>query len=173
MVIMTIDNASSSTRPETVMPTKPSNSAPSAISPRLTSSTHTLHSNGHAHTSTAGDSIPNLGDSNAKCGGCGRVIEQESGGVVVAFGWVCRHSAEWTPPDDCSSFLWHVDCFRCAKCRERVSADTNLLLLSDGNPVCGNCSYQVDTITYRNKAYDSRHPLSASFAIKPSRKRPS
>lgn len=39
--------------------------------------------------------------------------------------------------------LWHVDCFRCAKCKEKVSADTNLLLLSDGSPVCGNCSYQV------------------------------
>lgn len=62
----------------------------------------------------------------AKCGGCGLVIDQESGGVVVAFG----------------SSLWHVDCFRCAKCKEKVSADTNLLLLSDGSPVCGNCSYQ-------------------------------
>lgn len=44
-----------------------------------------------------------------------------------------------------SSALWHVDCFRCAKCNEKVSADTNLLLLSDGNPVCGNCSYQVSS----------------------------
>jgi hypothetical protein len=43
----------------------------------------------------------------------------------------------------CSTSLWHVDCFRCAKCKDRVSADTNLLLLSDGSPVCGNCSYQV------------------------------
>lgn len=43
------------------------------------------------------------------------------------------------------SSLWHVDCFRCAKCHEKVSADTNLLLLSDGSPVCGNCSYQVTT----------------------------
>lgn len=42
-----------------------------------------------------------------------------------------------------SASLWHVDCFRCAKCKEKVSADTNLLLLSDGSPVCGNCSYQV------------------------------
>lgn len=41
------------------------------------------------------------------------------------------------------SSLWHVDCFRCAKCKDKVSADTNLLLLSDGSPVCGNCSYQV------------------------------
>lgn len=44
------------------------------------------------------------------------------------------------------SSLWHVDCFRCAKCQEKVSADTNLLLLSDGSPVCGNCSYQVSSI---------------------------
>ena len=29
------------------------------------------------------------------------------------------------------------------QCQERVVADTNLLLLSDGNPVCSNCSYQV------------------------------
>ncbi|CAG7850642.1 SubName: Full=Uncharacterized protein {ECO:0000313/EMBL:CCA68331.1} [Serendipita indica DSM 11827] len=31
--------------------------------------------------------------------------------------------------------------FKCAKCGSRVNADTNLLLLSDGSPVCGNCSY--------------------------------
>lgn len=41
-----------------------------------------------------------------------------------------------------SKSLWHVDCFRCVKCHNRVTADTNLLLLSDGDPVCGNCSYQ-------------------------------
>lgn len=72
-----------------------------------------------------------------------------------------------------SSSLFHIDCFRCSKvrlsllyslrfllelievslrcccsfnrkqCQDRVTADTNLLLLSDGNPVCSNCSYQV------------------------------
>ena len=37
--------------------------------------------------------------------------------------------------------FFHVDCFRCAKCHEKVTADTNLLLLSDGSPVCANCTY--------------------------------
>lgn len=41
-----------------------------------------------------------------------------------------------------SKSLWHVDCFRCIKCNNRVTADTNLLLLSDGDPVCSSCSYQ-------------------------------
>ncbi|CAE6443437.1 unnamed protein product [Rhizoctonia solani] len=59
------------------------------------------------------------------CGGCGRTLESASGGVVVAFG----------------NALWHVECFRCAKCHNTVSADTNLLLLADGSPVCQNCSY--------------------------------
>lgn len=49
----------------------------------------------------------------------------ENGGVVIAFG---------------QSFF-HIDCFKCAKCHDRVTADTNLLLLSDGQPVCSNCSY--------------------------------
>lgn len=31
--------------------------------------------------------------------------------------------------------------FKCAKCGNRVSPDTNLLLLSDGSPVCAQCSY--------------------------------
>ncbi|WVQ67092.1 uncharacterized protein L199_005286 [Kwoniella botswanensis] len=119
-----------------------STSAPTVLSPRVSSpsniSTPTINGstyhdptnlkNGggeHATTKT-GDSLPNLGDLDAKCGGCHEVIDQESGGVVVAFG----------------SSLWHVDCFKCAKCKNKVSADTNLLLLSDGSPVCGNCSYQ-------------------------------
>jgi Rho-type GTPase-activating protein 1/2 len=37
--------------------------------------------------------------------------------------------------------FFHVDCFRCAKCSQQVTADTNLLLLSDGSPICSNCSY--------------------------------
>lgn len=41
-----------------------------------------------------------------------------------------------------SQSFFHVDCFKCAKCHERVTADTNLLLLSDGQPVCSNCSYK-------------------------------
>ncbi len=41
-----------------------------------------------------------------------------------------------------SNALWHTDCFRCAKCSNKVTADTNLLLLSDGSPVCSACSFQ-------------------------------
>jgi LIM domain len=40
-----------------------------------------------------------------------------------------------------SQSFFHVNCFKCAKCHDKVTADTNLLLLSDGQPVCSNCSY--------------------------------
>lgn len=40
-----------------------------------------------------------------------------------------------------SQSFFHVDCFKCAKCGDKVTADTNLLLLSDGSPICANCSY--------------------------------
>lgn len=43
-----------------------------------------------------------------------------------------------------SQSFFHVDCFRCAKCNNKVTADTNLLLLSDGSPVCANCSYSCN-----------------------------
>ncbi|CAG8569823.1 11978_t:CDS:10 [Diversispora eburnea] len=56
------------------------------------------------------------------CMGCKTQIEE---GNVVSFG----------------DGIWHVHCFRCAKCRELVEHDSNLLLLSDGNPICENCSY--------------------------------
>ncbi|KAI8452219.1 hypothetical protein BY996DRAFT_7241680 [Phakopsora pachyrhizi] len=62
------------------------------------------------------------------CNGCKSLLEDNASSgdsVVVSFG----------------SSLWHVDCFRCAKCRNLVEHDTNLLLLSDGSPVCENCSY--------------------------------
>ncbi|TBU61671.1 RhoGAP-domain-containing protein [Dichomitus squalens] len=59
------------------------------------------------------------------CPGCKKSVVDENGGVVVAFG---------------QSFF-HVDCFKCAKCGNQVTADTNLLLLSDGSPICANCSY--------------------------------
>ncbi|KIY74283.1 RhoGAP-domain-containing protein [Cylindrobasidium torrendii FP15055 ss-10] len=62
------------------------------------------------------------------CPGCKQSAVTDDGGLVVAFG---------------SSFF-HVDCFRCAKCSNRVTADTNLLLLSDGSPVCANCSYNCN-----------------------------
>lgn len=56
------------------------------------------------------------------CNGCRRTIEE---GSVVAFG----------------DHIWHVECFRCAKCETLVDHDSNLLLLSDGNPICERCSY--------------------------------
>ncbi|KIY44346.1 RhoGAP-domain-containing protein [Fistulina hepatica ATCC 64428] len=59
------------------------------------------------------------------CPGCSRSALSETGGLVVAFG----------------SSLFHVECFKCAKCGNQVTADTNLLLLSDGSPICANCSY--------------------------------
>ncbi|KAI6121821.1 RhoGAP-domain-containing protein [Pisolithus sp. B1] len=40
--------------------------------------------------------------------------------------------------------FFHVDCFKCAKCNQQVTADTNLLLLSDGSPICANCSYNCN-----------------------------
>ncbi|KAF9650640.1 RhoGAP-domain-containing protein [Thelephora ganbajun] len=68
---------------------------------------------------------PSLISENRTCPGCGLSVVNETGGVVVAFG---------------QSFF-HVDCFKCAKCGDKVTADTNLLLLSDGSPICANCSY--------------------------------
>ncbi|EAU91294.2 signal transducer [Coprinopsis cinerea okayama7 len=62
------------------------------------------------------------------CPGCKKSAVNEQGGLVVAFG---------------SSFF-HVDCFKCAKCHNQVTADTNLLLLSDGSPICANCSYSCN-----------------------------
>ena len=42
----------------------------------------------NTNTNTNGESLPNLGDMNARCGGCKELIDQEGGGVVVAFGSV-------------------------------------------------------------------------------------
>ncbi|KAI6166046.1 RhoGAP-domain-containing protein [Pisolithus thermaeus] len=65
---------------------------------------------------------------NRLCPGCKQSAVNETGGLVVAFG---------------QSFF-HVDCFKCAKCNQQVTADTNLLLLSDGSPICANCSYNCN-----------------------------
>ncbi|OAX41124.1 RhoGAP-domain-containing protein [Rhizopogon vinicolor AM-OR11-026] len=65
---------------------------------------------------------------NRLCPGCKQSAVNESGGLVVAFG---------------QSFF-HVDCFKCAKCHQQVTADTNLLLLSDGSPICADCSYNCN-----------------------------
>lgn len=50
------------------------------------------------------------------------------------------NSRLWAP----SQSFFHVDCFKCAKCCNQVTADTNLLLLSDGSPICANCSYSCN-----------------------------
>ncbi|KAF9241830.1 RhoGAP-domain-containing protein [Melanogaster broomeanus] len=65
---------------------------------------------------------------NRLCPGCKTSVVNGSGGLVVAFG---------------QSFF-HVDCFKCAKCNNQVTADTNLLLLSDGSPICADCSYNCN-----------------------------
>ncbi|KAH8553365.1 hypothetical protein BGW37DRAFT_422657 [Umbelopsis sp. PMI_123] len=68
-------------------------------------------------TSTSEDQEPE-----AICMGCNKVIEE---GSVVAFG----------------ESLFHLECFVCAKCSSPVDCESNLLLLTDGRPVCENCSY--------------------------------
>ncbi|CAG8593943.1 9284_t:CDS:10 [Dentiscutata erythropus] len=59
------------------------------------------------------------------CVGCQHLIEE---GNVIAFG----------------EGIWHVECFRCAKCLNQIEHDSNILLLSDGNPICQNCSYNCN-----------------------------
>lgn len=59
------------------------------------------------------------------CFGCKKSVMNKKDDLVVAFG---------------QSFF-HLDCFCCAKCANKVTKNTNLLLLSDGSPICANCSY--------------------------------
>lgn len=64
-------------------------------------------------------------------------------GLLPSLNRVIEHLHPSTSPVLLSSqSFFHVDCFKCAKCHQRVTADTNLLLLSDGQPVCSNCSYK-------------------------------
>ncbi|KAI8879732.1 RhoGAP-domain-containing protein [Backusella circina FSU 941] len=56
------------------------------------------------------------------CTGCDLLIDE---GSVIAFG----------------DSLFHLKCFVCAKCGDPVDCDSNLLLLTNGRPVCENCSY--------------------------------
>ncbi|KAI7859913.1 hypothetical protein BDC45DRAFT_495288 [Circinella umbellata] len=56
------------------------------------------------------------------CSGCNNDIEE---GSVIAFG----------------DALFHLNCFTCAKCHRPADCESNLLLLSDGRPVCESCSY--------------------------------
>lgn len=69
--------------------------------------------------------VADLASDDRLCPGCNKSAFTEQGGLVVAFG----------------QSLFHVNCFKCAKCHNQVTADTNLLLLSDGSPICANCSY--------------------------------
>ncbi|GAA5998552.1 hypothetical protein JCM5350_002921 [Sporobolomyces pararoseus] len=61
------------------------------------------------------------GDGPMICNACKGGLEETQDNTVVSFG----------------KYLFH----RCAKCHNLVEHDTNLLLLSDGSPVCENCSY--------------------------------
>ncbi|GAA6031517.1 hypothetical protein JCM8097_006495 [Rhodosporidiobolus ruineniae] len=55
------------------------------------------------------------------CNSCKQGLDETLDNTVVSFG----------------KYLFH----RCAKCHNLVEHNTNLLLLSDGSPVCENCSY--------------------------------
>lgn len=78
--------ASSSSDPSTAP--RPSTSAPATV----LAGTHQGHTHMVNGQGKGGDSLPNLGDMDARCGGCQKVIDQESGGVVVAFGYVVHRS---------------------------------------------------------------------------------
>jgi hypothetical protein len=88
---------------------------------------------------------PSLISENRTCPGCGLSVVNETGGVVVAFGYVSLVNSSQFSNSSLFRFhrqsFFHVDCFKCAKCGDKVTADTNLLLLSDGSPICANCSY--------------------------------
>ncbi|KAK0546956.1 Rho-type gtpase-activating protein [Tilletia horrida] len=70
--------------------------------------------------------MPDLPD--PVCGGCHQELDEESSnaGTFISF----------------ANSLWHLDCFRCAKCNNKVTTgQDDLLLLSDGHPICSDCSY--------------------------------
>ncbi|CAO3638105.1 unnamed protein product [Cunninghamella echinulata] len=58
----------------------------------------------------------------ASCVGCNLPIED---GSIIAFG----------------EALFHLNCFVCTKCSKPVDCNANLLLLTNGRPVCEDCSY--------------------------------
>ena len=66
----------------------PSSSAPAALAQDGPSVQAMGTGNGtHQMASTkAAESLPNIGEMEARCGGCKGVIDQDGGGVVVAFG---------------------------------------------------------------------------------------
>ncbi|GAA5988140.1 hypothetical protein JCM11641_003608 [Rhodosporidiobolus odoratus] len=61
------------------------------------------------------------GEGPVACNACKQGLDETLDNTVVSFG----------------KYLFH----RCAKCHNLVEHNTNLLLLSDGSPVCENCSY--------------------------------
>lgn len=63
---------------------KASSSAPASLA---MAPAHVANGHSHAVANTkAAESLPNIGEMEAKCGGCQGIIDQEGGGVVVAFG---------------------------------------------------------------------------------------
>ncbi|CAO3591494.1 unnamed protein product [Absidia cylindrospora] len=61
-------------------------------------------------------------DDPPSCIGCDLPIDN---GSIIAFG----------------DALFHLKCFVCTKCSKPVDCNGNLLLLTDGRPVCEDCSY--------------------------------
>ena len=103
-----------------------------------------------------------LGMEDRLCPGCKKSVVNDNGGLVVAFGYVSFPTPNYSSGSRrCQNYrdislhatsvssdllhsrqsFFHVGCFKCAKCGNQVTADTNLLLLSDGSPICANCSY--------------------------------
>jgi hypothetical protein len=56
-----------------------------AASPNLASGSNVVLSSSSSADHT-GEGVPNVADLDPTCGGCKKAIDQESGGVVVAFG---------------------------------------------------------------------------------------
>ncbi|KAJ8589951.1 hypothetical protein M405DRAFT_817043, partial [Rhizopogon salebrosus TDB-379] len=71
------------------------------------------------------------------CLGCKQSVVNESGATIIY-----THGPPLTLQFRRSFF--HVDCFKCAKCHQKVAVDTKLVLLSDGSPICTNCSYDCN-----------------------------
>ncbi|PWZ03747.1 RhoGAP-domain-containing protein [Testicularia cyperi] len=94
----------------------------------LPSSDGQLHENAEIDATQQNDFDEELPE--AYCGGCGLLIDEESVEEgVIQF----------------ATKLWHVECFRCAKCKNRVSTERDdILLLSDGHPICGECNYSCN-----------------------------
>ncbi len=132
----------------------------------ISQSTASIHQNNQLDLQLGrGDHV----DIDKICPGCKLTAVTDDGGVVVAFGCVAAsHTSRYFAAASPTSMMlhtvlslhfllcllithkiyrqsfFHVNCFRCAKCQNKVTADTNLLLLSDGSPVCANCSYNCN-----------------------------